>query len=69
MFQNWALVNRPARPVCWQPQGQGARVLAQLRRQHIEAKVRVAGAAIQNALPQQADVLNEDEQFAALHAR
>jgi hypothetical protein len=74
MFENWAhpnLVNRPVRPVRLQRQGQGARVLAKLRQQHTEAQVRVAGAAIRNALPQQVDVLNEDviEQFAALHAR
>jgi hypothetical protein len=74
MFQNWAhpnLVNGPVRPVRWQPQGQGARVLAVLRQQHTEAQVRVIGAATRNALPQQVDVLNEDiiEQFAALHTR
>ena len=70
MFQNWA---RPeaVRSVRRQPQGQGARLMAAIRRQSTKAQFREAGAAIQNALPQQVDVLNEDviQQSVALHAR
>ncbi len=70
MFQNWAHPEA-RRPVRWQPQGQGARIMAEIQQQSTKAQIRVAGAAIQNALPQQVDVFNKDviQQFAALCAR
>jgi hypothetical protein len=45
IFQNWAHPEA-RRPVRWQPQGQGARIMAEIQPQSTEAQVRVAGAAI-----------------------
>jgi hypothetical protein len=66
MFQNWAHPQLVVRP---RPQQQSARIAAEVARQRSEAQARAAGAALINALPEQADILNDNvvAELAAIH--